>query len=169
MLTENLRYDGVVALRLAVGLLGEREQAGWWSSAFTSPASSAFLGPVFGSRALQARYQGLLEAARRAHDERIGVGRAFHLFRLPEALEQRLHRVALAGGEDLAAAVGGPNAAHDRLHLLADDRVGAMPGPTLVETAGALSDLLWVGRVASLYSAAMHRGVQCFPYFSGTR
>ena len=76
-MTRYSSYDDVIVLRLAVGLLGEREQAGWWTSAFTSPASSAFLGPVFGAKVLQARYQGLLEAARRVHDERIGVGRAF--------------------------------------------------------------------------------------------
>ncbi|WP_137180942.1 BrxE family protein [Roseomonas sp. AR75] len=169
MLIESKGHNGVVALRLAVGLLGEGGQAGWWASAFTSPASSAFLGPVFGAKVLQARYQGLLEAARRVHDERIGVGRAFHLFRLPEALEQRLHQVALAAGDDLTAVVASPDAARAALGALADDGPEARPGPTLVGTADALSDLLWVRRVAALYSAAMRGGVQCFPYFSGAR
>ena len=36
------------------------------------------------------RQPGVLEAARRVHDEHIGVGRAFHPFRLPEIMEQRL-------------------------------------------------------------------------------
>jgi hypothetical protein len=169
MVTKHESYDGVVALRLAVGLLGEREQAGWWASAFTSPASSAFLGPVFGSKVLQARYQGLLEAARRLHDERIGVGRAFHLFRLPEALEQRLHQVALAAGDDLGAVVASSDAARNALDSLAGDHAEARPGPTLVGTADALDDLLWVRRVASLYAAAIRGGVQYFPYFSGAR
>lgn len=169
MLTEYKGHDGVVALRLAVGLLGEREQAGWWTCAFTSPASSAFLRPVFGAKVLQARYQGLLEAARRVHDERIGVGRAFHLFRLPEALEQRLRQVALAAGDDLSAVVASSDAARAALDLLAGDGAEARPGPTLVGTADALGDLLWVTRVAALYSAAIRGGVQCFPYFSGAR
>jgi hypothetical protein len=46
--------------------------------------------PVFGANIMQARYQGIVEASKRVHDERIGVGRVFHLFRLPETTEQRL-------------------------------------------------------------------------------
>jgi hypothetical protein len=42
----------IVRLRLAVGLLGERDQAGWWPSGFMSQASKAFLAPVFGERVL---------------------------------------------------------------------------------------------------------------------
>jgi Natural resistance-associated macrophage protein len=88
----------IVSLRLAVGLLGERDAAGWWASSFMSPTSTAFLTPVFGSGLLQARYQGVLEAARRLHDGRIGVGRAFRPFRLSEVMEQRLFEaVQLAG------------------------------------------------------------------------
>src|SRR5271165_1656301 len=80
----------IVSLRLAVGLLGERDVAQWWRSGFMSPTSSAFLAPVFGSKVLQAKYQGALAAAQRVHDEHVGVGRAFHPFRLPEIMEQRL-------------------------------------------------------------------------------
>ena len=68
----------IAALRLAVGLLGERDAAGWWTSAFLSPTSTSFLAPVFGGNTFQARYQGVLEAAKRVHDERIGVGHVFH-------------------------------------------------------------------------------------------
>jgi hypothetical protein len=169
MLLECKGYDGVVALRLAVGLLGEREQASWWASAFTSSASSAFLGPVFGANVLQARYQGLVEAARRVHDERIGVGRAFHLFRLPESLEQQLHQTALAVGDGLNSVLASPAAASAALASLADDGTESKSGPTLVGNTDALGDLLWVGKVATLYLAAIRGGVQCFPYFSGGR
>jgi hypothetical protein len=37
-----------------------------------------------------AQYHGVTEAACRVHDERIGVGRVFHLYRLPETIEQRI-------------------------------------------------------------------------------
>lgn len=169
MLIKYKGHDSVVALRLAVGLLGEREQAGWWASAFASSASSAFLGPVFGANVLQAKYQGLVEAARRVHDERIGVGRAFHLFRLPESLEQQLHQAALAVGDDLSAVLASSDAARAALASLADDGAESRPGPTLVGNTDALGDLLWVRRVAMLYLAAISGGVQCFPYFSGGR
>jgi hypothetical protein len=68
----------IASLRLAVGLLGERDAAGWWPSGFMSPTSAAFLAPVFGSRVLQARYQGVLEAAslRRCLETKVDVFRA---------------------------------------------------------------------------------------------
>jgi hypothetical protein len=66
----------ILSLRLAVGLLGERDGANWWRSGFMSLTSAAFLTPAFGSNVIQAKYQGVLESARRVHDEHIGVGRA---------------------------------------------------------------------------------------------
>lgn len=82
--------QGIVRLRMVVGHLGEKGQHEWWSSAFFSTTASAFLDPVFGKTAILAQYHGVCEAVRRVHDEHIGVGRVFHLFRLPESLEQQL-------------------------------------------------------------------------------
>ena len=98
----------LVSLRLAVGLLGERDNAGWWTSGFFTPTSTAFLAPVFGVNTFQARYQGVLEAAKRSHDERIGVGHVFHLFRLPESLEQRLFEAVESFSSELNATVASP-------------------------------------------------------------
>ena len=79
-----------VALRLAVGLLGEQEQSAWWPSGFLGRHAQAFLNPVFGGKTRMAQYHGVTEAACRIHDERIGVGRVFHLYRLPETIEQKM-------------------------------------------------------------------------------
>src|SRR5947207_11300108 len=79
-----------IVLRLAVGILGEHGQAAWWPSMFLGQHANAFLSPIFGSKTRMAQYHGVTEAACRIHDERIGVGRVFHLFRLPETIEQRL-------------------------------------------------------------------------------
>ena len=78
--------------RVLVGYLGEHRQANWWSSSFLGRSSEAFLTPIFGNAVANARVVGVTEAARRVHDDAIGVGRTFHLFRLPETLEQELHR-----------------------------------------------------------------------------
>src|SRR5262245_17569154 len=91
----------IATLRLAVGLLGERDNAGWWASGFMAPTGAAFLTPVFGSRILQARYRGVLEVARRVHDERIGVGRVFHPFRLREVVELRVFEAVQSAGREL--------------------------------------------------------------------
>ena len=74
-------------LRVLVGYLGEQSSA-WWNSHFFGPSALAFLTPVFGRSARQAQYQGVLEAARRVHDEHIGIGRTLHLFHMPEHYEQ---------------------------------------------------------------------------------
>ncbi|MGH7135852.1 MAG: BrxE family protein [Pirellulales bacterium] len=157
----------IVSLRLAVGLLGERDQAGWWPSSFMSQASNAFLAPVFGERVLHARYQGILEAARRTHDDRIGVGRVFHPFRLPEAIEHRTFEAMRAGDLKSVGAISSPDAAWAALEKLEGEPVDARSGPALVGPADVLERLRWVAEAASLYSAAFRNGLQCFPYFKG--
>lgn len=154
----------IVSLRLAVGLLGERDNMGWWQSVFMSPTSGAFLIPVFGARILEARYQGVVEAARRVHDERIGVGRAFHLFRLPEAMEQNLFDAARSGSEELVKNSSSPKAAMATIERLLNKQTTAKSGPALVGTLGALDNAEWVAEVASLYAAAFSSGDMCFPY-----
>ena len=87
---EEGRLQAIVRLRVIVGYLGEKAQFDWWQSGFFTPSSAAFLNPVFARTSALAQYHGVKEAARRLHDEHIGVGRMFHLFRLPETLEQSL-------------------------------------------------------------------------------
>ena len=157
----------IALLRLAVGLLGERDQSGWWASGFMSQTSSAFLAPVFGTRVLHARYQGVLEAARRVHDDRIGIGRVFHPFRLPETLEHRVFNAAGSGNLDLADAISSPESAWATLGKLEGKPVEAKSGPTLVGTAEMLDGPSWLADVASLYSVAFRARIQCFPYFKG--
>jgi hypothetical protein len=159
----------IVALRLAVGLLGERDAAGWWRSGFMSPTSDAFLTPVFASKILQAKYQSVLESARRVHDEHIGVGRAFHLFRLPEVMEQRLFDPVQSGGQELTNTISSPLAARSTLERLASKAAEAKSGPTLLGTSDRLDKPGWIAEAASLYAAAFAAGVQCFPYFAGAR
>jgi hypothetical protein len=80
----------IARLKLLVGFLGEQSQFNWWLSAFFAPSSSAFLAPVFSKNAFADQYHGVQEAASRVHDEHIGIGRVYHLFRLPEHVEQAL-------------------------------------------------------------------------------
>jgi hypothetical protein len=159
----------IVSLRLAVGLLGERDVSNWWRSGFMSPTSTAFLTPVFGPKVLQARYQGVVESARRVHDEHIGVGRVFHPFRLPEVMEQRLFDAVQSGGAKLTDTISSPEAAKAKLEGLGSKVAEAKSGPALLGTAELLDKPGWLAEAASLYSAALGAGVQCFPYFTGAR
>lgn len=159
----------IAALRLAVGLLGERDNAGWWPSGFLSPTSTAFLAPVFGTNIAQARYHGVLDAAKRVHDERIGVGHVYHLFRLPESMEQRLFEAMQSGRSDLAKMISSPDAAKATLEGFVNKAVAAKSGPARLASSETFDTAGWVTEAASLYSAAFGAGVQCFPYFTGAR
>lgn len=167
--SDELTETRIISLRLAVGCLGERDNAGWWQSGFMSPTSSAFLMPVFGSKSSQTRYEGVVESARRVHDERIGVGSAFHPFRLPESMEQRLFDRAHSMGRGLVDETFSADQARVTLERLADKPVTARSGPALVGAAAMLDEPDWIGEVASLYLAAFSADVQCFPYFNDAR
>jgi len=84
--------ENLVLLRMAVGAAGEDKELAWWRSAFCGSMSGACLAPIFPKTVSLAALTGVTAAACRVHDEHIGVGRVFHLFRLPEDLEQAVDR-----------------------------------------------------------------------------
>lgn len=92
----------IAELRVLVGYLGE-QQPTWWTSQFFSPTAIAFLGPVFTRTSALAQYQGVTAAAARRHEEHIGEGRTYHLFRLPEIFEQS--SAAVFSDKDFEASV----------------------------------------------------------------
>lgn len=161
--------DCIVSLRLSVGFLGERDVAGWWRSGFLSPTAPAFLAPIFGAKILHAQYQGLVESAKRLHDERIGVGRVFHPFRLPEAQERRVLDALGSASEKSIGNISSREAAMKNLEGFAGKPVDVKPGPTLVGTVDLLDGPSWVADVSAIYLAAFNSDIQCFPYFSDTQ
>lgn len=91
--SQSSEYMSLLELRIVVGYLGETAQFGWWDSAFFSATSDSFLAPVFPRTRFLSQAEGVKAAACKLHDSRIGVGKVFHLFRLPEGLEQAFHRL----------------------------------------------------------------------------
>src|SRR5690606_28146778 len=113
----------------------------WWSSTFLGPHALTFLSPVFGNKTTVAQYKGVVEAACCAHDEKIGVGRVYHLFRLPEATERRISSYLQDRQvvEDLRECFDSQASAE---HILADLAKGGgdvKPGPFRLGTASSLS------------------------------
>jgi len=157
-----------IRLRIAVGCLGELESSPWWPSSFLGQHAAAFLGPVFGGRTIAAQYQGVVEAACRAHDEKIGVGRVFHLFRLPEATERRIsgclnNQVA----DSLKECFASRESAERVLASLATGDGNVKPGPFRLGAAEALHGPDGVALIAAAYRSAFRAGIRCYPYFSG--
>ena len=155
-------------LRLAVGYLGEKNQHDWWPSAFLAGTGSAFLLPIFPRSANLAAYHGVVEAARLLHDKHIGIGRVFHLFRLPEEMEHELHhgvhRLDLSDWR--SDALRSPEAATGELERLASGGLTAPEGPVRVGTRRSLWKNDSIEDVARHYVDAFRRGIRCFPYFT---
>ena len=151
-------------LRLLIAFLGEKEQFGWWDTDFLSPNGLEFLAYNFPRTAMLAGLQGASEAGKRLHDERIGIGRVFHLFRLPTQLEERIHRI-VRDGEVPSDALTSKDAAMERLGHWIDAPVSAPEGPIQIGTEARLNSKFSLTELAKHYSDAFRAEKQTFPYF----
>lgn len=156
-------------IRLLVGYLGEKAQNNWWASSFYEPTAMQFLTPVFARTARLAQYNGVREAARRVHDQSVGIGQVFHLFRLPEEIEQDLHRRAekLNDGSAPIANLANTTTAMLRLDALANGEGGKSDGPVSLGALGDLQKPVVLKRLAAHYVRAFKSGTHSFPYFTG--
>lgn len=155
----------VLQVRLLVGFLGERAQFAWWPTAFYEPSSRLFLEPVFSKTSRLAQYHGVLEAARRLHDEHLSVG-SYHLFRLPEEVEQDLHAMVQgsAGEEFTNQASQSKQAALASLKRIAGTKKPGGEGPTAVGNIKDFDSASVVGAIASAYFAAFSQNAKTYPY-----
>ena len=155
----------VLKVRLLVSFLGERAQFGWWPTAFYDASGRLFLEPIFSKTPQLAQYHGVVEAARRLHDEHLSVG-TYHLFRLPEEMEQDLHLLVQGGGEKLSPAVlfRDKQTALDALIAKAGSAKKEGVGPVAI---GKIDDIAsHLKDIASVYAAAFSSNAQSFPYLA---
>lgn len=163
--------QAVLKLRLLVGILGEKSRFGWWQTSFFDPTSQAFLTPIFAKSSALACYHGVVEGARRLHDEGLNAG-SYHLFRLPEEMEQDLHAAMSAGAakEILSVATGDKGAALAAL--------GDIGGSTKISISGSGPVLLgglsefrgreMLERIARAYFEGFSAELKPIPYLTGT-
>ena len=163
---QNNQLISIVKLRIAIGLLGDENHGKWWPSLWFTANAKAFLSPIYGERTDDTRYRGLVETARLVHDTRIGIGRAFHLFRLPETLERRIHEGVIK--ERIVGFAGGvPSKADAEAFLDEMARpLNTKIGPIRVGSTIDLERSAWTKVLAGHYSAAFKNSQQTFPYFS---
>lgn len=160
--------EQLATLRAVVGYLGEKNQYDWWTSSFFVPNSHAFLAPVFARTPVLAQCMGVTRAAAVIHDKHIGVGRVYHLFRLPEDTEQAIHRALYEPDlcTRIAALTANRDAALAYLREIATSPVTLGTGPTSVGEAHALHDPRTWSLAASHFLYAFNYGVQVFPYLA---
>ncbi|GAA4408100.1 hypothetical protein GCM10023089_18840 [Quisquiliibacterium transsilvanicum] len=123
---------------------------------------------MFAKTARLAQYHGVLEAARRLHDEHLNVG-TYHLFRLPEEAEQDLHAMMQGEvSEALASQLSQTKeSAMEALKRLAAANTVHGEGPTAV---GSIKDLHADDTprvIAAAYLSAFERDVKVYPYLVG--
>lgn len=158
----------LLKMRILVGFLGERAQCAWWPTAFYEASSRLFLEPVFSKTSRLAQYHGVLEAARRLHDEHLSVG-SYHLFRLPEEVEQDLHAIVQSSeGEVLASWVPpSKEAALDALKCLASTSGTSRVGPTAVGNIKDIDSTDTLKAIAAAYLSAFAQNEKTYPYLLG--
>lgn len=158
----------LLEMRILIGYLGERSQFAWWPTGFYDASSRLFLEPVFVKTAQMAQYHGVLEAARRLHDEHLSVG-IYHLFRLPEVVEQDLHAIVQANGNCLLSknAPQSKEAALEALKRLVSPASGALNvGPTAVGNIKDIDSPDTLRAIADAYLSAFSQDAKAYPYLT---
>lgn len=159
----------IARMRIVVSYLGEKGQYDWWPSGFWAPTADAFLSPVFPRSIFIAKVNGASAAAKKLHDERIGIGRVFHLFRLPEDLEQAIHSALHSEltVEDAIPLIASKQAAEDFLaaNCGSTDEVENV-GPVVCGEIAELLNSSITESIASAYLSGFRRGHEVFPYLT---
>lgn len=156
----------VLRLRMVVGFLGERTQFNWWPTGFFESSSSLFLEPIYTKTSALAQYHGVVEAARRVHDEHLNVG-SYHLFRLPEEIEHSLHVLVSnkLGDELMVNSFKSQKNALESLKSMADSNVITGEGPIIVGKIEDIGSIKGLQKTAGAYLTAFEQSVKVYPYF----
>ena len=154
----------IAKLRTSVAYLGEKDQCNWWSSSFLSRSGDAFLTPVFPKTNLLARVNGASSAAQLMHDEHIGVGEVFHLFRLPENVEHNISQ-SLSKDASIIERFKSVEDAYTSLQDLAGGESTQGLGPLLLNQSEF--DKTTVRQMAAAYLAGFKSSQTVYPYYRG--
>ena len=156
-----------IQLRLVVGYLGQRKQAGWWDCDLLDATGLRFLETVFPRTARAAALRSTAEAAGIVHDKALGRVGNYHLFRLPPALEDRLENcIDEIDWAKLGKQVESREVAMEALKQLSDGVVKAPSGPVQVGVERRILASTAVHELAAHYHSAFQDGIRCFPYFA---
>jgi len=164
MLTKSIL--NVCETRMLVGYLGEKHQASWWGSSFLSSSSKAFLTHIYPNSIAMAQYSGVCQAASIVHDNHIGIGRHYHLYRLPDSLERSLLKCIqdIEFSESLNQFISTKETAINRLLELGVDSITKTEGPIAIgDYSDDELDVL-IKKARAHYIAAIQQDYKTFPY-----
>jgi hypothetical protein len=151
-----------LALRQVVAILGEISPQPWWRTTFMEDTGSSFLQRIYPTSARNAALKATGYAAAIVHDKAIGKHGAYHLFRLPPAIEN-----AIKNGQVATTSIRTPEP-EDSLKLLctiAQDERTAAAGPIRIGVVADASTGRIVRKTASVYLSAFEGQTTAFPFF----
>lgn len=151
-----------ILLRLQVAYAGEASKPGWWPTACLTAGAALDFKALFADAAPAVAWQLSSQAACQAHDKWLS-GMDYHLFRLPEGLEEAIYHTGLQLSSTQAQALLAQKEA-----LLAAPEAQGNPA-TGPHRLGSSADLLTGNALPALracYAAAFAEGTQVFPYFT---
>jgi hypothetical protein len=153
-------------LRALVGYLGESSQFNWWDTSFLNEIGLQFLAINFPRSFFSAGVNSVATAARKLHDERIGKGGVYHLFRLPAVIEETLHSMLLnLDAETIVPDLADTDQALSRLNKFVKRGVSAPDGPVQIGHTGSILVEFTIQELAAHYFDAFRSNKRCFPYF----
>lgn len=151
-----------ILLRLQVAYAGEASKPGWWPTACLTAGAALDFRALFADAAPAVAWQLSSQAACQAHDKWLS-GMDYHLFRLPEGLEEAIYHTGLQLSSSQAQAL----MAQKEALLTKTEATGTTAtGP---HRLGSSSDLITGSALPALracYTAAFAAGNQAFPYFT---
>jgi len=164
--TKYKTIEKIAQIRVLVDYLGEKEQYNWWDTSFLGEIGLEYLKLNFPRTVFLAGVTSVSEAARRLHDEHIGKGMVYHLFRLPFNIEERIHEIIRDMKDEKAKQLIA--AKEDSLELLKgfiDSTVDAPEGPVQIGTIPKIISEFSVRELAKHYANAFQEDKKTFPYF----
>ena len=155
----------IILYRTLIGFLGEKSQYNWWDTSFLNNTSLSFLEINFPRTALSAAVNSVSEAAKRAHDDRIGKGRIIHLFRLPYSYEQKI-TIALQhiNAEDILKDIIDEKTALEKLDEISIIKTDLQEGPVIALESEAFFSEQGLRNIAGNYYLAFKNNCKTFPY-----
>ncbi len=159
--------SSLVVLRALTGFLGEKQQSGWWDVNFLNRTGLEFMKINFPRSAFGAGVTSSAEAAKKLHDERIGKGGVYHLFRLPAAVEESVHsELFKTDPSSVLSGMESKDTALARLETMFEAKEKAPRGPVWIGARDDIVTAASVRKLAALYFDAFSGNRECFPYFA---
>ncbi|MGI1968917.1 BrxE family protein [Shewanella sp. ISTPL2] len=158
----------IAELKLIIGFLGEKSQYNWWESNFLGASSGAFLTHTFPRTKLLSQYNGVSQAALIVHDDRIGIGQNYHIFRLPVSVERSVARAIneFESEDKIVRSLSTKEAAEKRLSELAYNAI-AEDGPMNIGIFDEHNLENLIKTCAGCYVSAFEQDKKCFPFMKG--